>query len=121
MGDRCNVGLKYNEDDPIIWLYSHWGGETYTRTLAKGLDYGRSRWKDEPYLARAIIQTWINAYGSTNDGDPTGVGIAPYICDNEHTLFVVDLSTQTVHLLGREEGSDTKCSFGYEKYIARFG
>lgn len=90
MGDRGNIVMEY-EDNKRIYFYSHWRGSDLPLILQVSLQK-KVRWNDESYLARIIF----NGLTDGVEQEETGFGIAPYICDNEHDLLIVNPSKQTV-------------------------
>lgn len=61
MGDRINIGFRNGEreDEPIVFLYSHWGGELADRWIKQALKKSASRWDDYGYATRIAISTII--------------------------------------------------------------
>lgn len=92
MGDRGNIILKFEEGGKI-YLYTHWSGSNLKKTLKSALIRGKSRWSDEPYLARIIFSEMVK-----NDVlGTTGFGISPYIGDGEDKVINVDIPNQRVN------------------------
>lgn len=93
MGDRGNIVIRFdsNTTPKDIYLYTHWKGRQIGKILAKVLSR-KERWNDPSYLARIIFQTMLN-----RDEGENGFGIAPYLCDNEHPLLIVDTENQQVY------------------------
>lgn len=100
MGDRANIKMVY-EDESVIYFYTHWGGSALPQDLRNALIRGKSRWDNEPYLARIIFSEMIQ----NEVLDEAGYGISTYECDNEHPIIVVNPSEQTV------ETQEVKWSF----------
>ena len=91
MGDRAQVVIK-NEDEPPVYLYTHWNGTELPDTVRKALAR-KQRWTDIEYLARIIFCEMIKG----NEAGETGFGIGTgEHGDNEHDLIVVDTGKQTV-------------------------
>lgn len=55
MGARINFCFKTDDSDTLIYLYSHWGADTWRHDLASALDQARPRWEDDNYCLRIII------------------------------------------------------------------
>ena len=57
MGDRRDVKMTLQTDDPPIYFYTHFGGKDLPETVRSILDKPevRHRWDDPPYLARIIF------------------------------------------------------------------
>jgi hypothetical protein len=96
MGDRANFGVR-QRNGQVMYIYGHWAGEHMFQRLAHALRrvYDNAREHDEPYANRIIISDLI---GLEYDSD-LGWGVAfDYICDNEHSVPIVDLKEGTVTL-----------------------
>ena len=92
MGDRANIVIKDN--DSQVWLYGHWGGDTYITAVHSTLNR-HARWNDAPYLARMLF----DAYTDGTSGQETGFGIDTSMGDNEHPIIVVDVALQSVYFV----------------------
>ena len=49
MGDRFVVGFQDKPESPIVYLYSHWGGEAQDKILAHSLNVAQGRQNDPHY------------------------------------------------------------------------
>jgi hypothetical protein len=99
MGDRANFGFTNNTNKPTIYLYGHWAGEGMMNRLAKAIDVARPRWTDAEYATRIAVSHII---GDTWTQE-TGWGLSvDYLCDNEHSIPIVDWEAQTVTLYSSE-------------------
>jgi hypothetical protein len=107
MGDRANVVIRDGHGE--VWFYLHWSGHSVARLVQRALRR-RERWNDAPYLARIVFCSLLD--GDT-DGT-TGLGISSGMCDNEHLITVVDVSSQQVVL--RTEGGDNKRSWSFDAF-----
>lgn len=114
MGDRANLCIKSN--DGAVFLYTHWRGSELRDVLATGLERGRSRWGDTPYLARIIFCELVK---NSVDGE-TGYGISPGICDNQvgRRILVVDDRTGIVGLARPSDPTIPFESVTYEEFLA---
>lgn len=100
MADRANIMLVMpksygpKQENGGIYLYTHWSGYTFPEKLRLALDFGRSRWNDDQYLARIITS---RVFEDIHD-DTTGGGVGLTIGDNEpgRPVIVVDLINNTV-------------------------
>ncbi len=104
MGDRANiVVIDTNEGEELggVVLYTHWSGTELPTTLKTALVRGRERWNDAPYLTRIIFDEMTGGSKGL-----TGFGISSMICDNEHTILVVDVARQVV--VKAQEGGSTR-------------
>jgi len=121
IGDRANFGFKQT-DGNTIFLYSHWGGEGMMNTLAEALYHAKPRWSDCHYGARMAISHIIG-----NDWkDELGFGISVnQLCDNEHSVPVVDFKTQTVSLYDASwdipfTQTNPKFTMGFDAFVNKF-
>jgi hypothetical protein len=93
VGDRANFGFRQGED--VIFLYGHWAGYEMLKTLADALKASAPRWNDVAYGTRWTISNiigtdWAGEYG-------WGLTVNA-LCDNEHSIPVVDFAKGTVSL-----------------------
>ena len=100
MGDRANV-VVLDEHAPVF-LYTHWGGEDLPTDLANALARGKDRWDDGPYLTRIIFCEMVKG----QEGETTGFGISTVLCDNEHPLLVVRVSSKHVWAVPEKYADD---------------
>lgn len=130
MGDRANFGFRDGQDDPVIYLYGHWAGHRMMERLAEAIAAAQPRWSDAPYATRICISQII---GDDWSGE-TGWGIYPScvhhgLCDNEHSIPVVDWKSQTVSLYtrggwGHEPDPETEkpaCTWSLPLFCKKFG
>ena len=91
MGDRGNICMLMR-DGNRVYFYTHWTGSQLKKILIGALTRGKSRWDDEPYLARIIFSEMIqnNVMGLED------YGISSYKTDNEHPIYYVDIENQEV-------------------------
>lgn len=123
MGDRANIVVQYG-DGQRIFLYSHWSGTEMPEILRQGLLRGKPRWSDESYLARILFCEMVQ--GSVLD--VTGYGIAPYPCDNDYPLLLVDPKKQQVRVTpyhhdkwGKDDAFDWDnpyVTFTFEEFVS---
>lgn len=71
MGARINYLFNEGDEQPAVWLYSHWGETDWQIDIANALMHARPRWEDTSYAIRNIISKLI---GSEWDQE-TGFGI----------------------------------------------
>lgn len=119
MGDRGNLVMRFTE--PVkelgqdekrtdVYFYTHWRGSELPNILQRALAR-RQRWDDEAYLSRIIFNTLTEGY----EKEETGFGIAPYMCDNEHDLLIVDHEDQMV-IRQTEEGKERR-RWTFEEFV----
>lgn len=58
MGNRVVVGFQNRKDEPIIYLYQHWGDETES-ALADAIYMAVARWSDPDYATRIVISRLV--------------------------------------------------------------
>ena len=104
MGDRANVLAKENDDDPGVYLYTHWAGTELPHTLQKALAK-KWRWDDTAYLARIIFDTMTEG----QQGNETGYGISTFACDGNDRILEVNCTHLDVKHNGR--------TWTFEEYI----
>lgn len=92
MGDRGNVLVKENSEDPGIYLYTHWSGTELPDIVQGALSRGKGRWGDTPYLTRIIFSDMVR---EDIDGE-TGYGIGRYEVSGEHSTIILNDGAQTV-------------------------
>lgn len=91
-----------------IYFYKHWDADLLPETIAHALDHGRSRWNDEPYLARVLFSQMISAEVDGITG--FGIDVMP---SGEPIYVTIDLATQSVWLRNNE-----RLTFG--EFVDRF-
>jgi hypothetical protein len=120
MGDRANFGFAQGED--TIYLYGHWAGYEMLKTLADALAVTKPRWNDVHYGTRWTISNiigndWASEYG-------WGLSVNT-LCDNEHSVPVVDFEAGTVSLQDYEwrsgkVGTDAKFVMTIPVFVEKF-
>ena len=93
MGDRIAFGLATDTGD-TIYLYSHWGGNSWIHDLRKALMFADSYVNDTVYGNRIIISNIIGSDWSLNTGYGICVNEVPD-CDYNFIPYV-DLRNGTV-------------------------
>ena len=93
MGDRANLAIISEHDDCVV-LYAHWAGEQLFDHARVAMDhpFARSRWTDVAYLRRIVFQQILDWAGFSE----LSWGISTSICDNEHPILVLDVTSQRV-------------------------
>jgi hypothetical protein len=66
MGARTNFHFKTNED--TLTLYSHWGGDSRKKDLARALKAALPRKGDDSYALRIMISHLIGPYWEQETG-----------------------------------------------------
>jgi hypothetical protein len=102
MGARINFCFKTEENnDTLIYLYSHWGADTWRQDLALALDKARPRWEDKDYCLRIIIDQ-LTKYERDKE---TGYGIGIVQQNEIETMdypVLINVLSQTLNDEGRE-------------------
>lgn len=95
MGDRSNVAIDFGKDESgkpqRVYLYSHWDGKEIALALRDSIKAGR-RLDDPQYFARILFDRMIGKH----QGEETGYGISPFVCDNSYRILVVDCDARCV-------------------------
>jgi hypothetical protein len=91
MGDRGNIVIE-QDNEPVLYFYTHWSGSDLPVIVANALDRGRNRWGDEPYLNRILFCSLV---GEENWDDETGFGIDHAMGDGGTEVYI-DHSALTV-------------------------
>ena len=128
MGDRANFGFRAAKGEPVLYLYGHWAGEHMLAKLANALENALPRIKmgDSAYSTRIAVSSLVgeDAYSET------GWGLTiDSLCDNEHSIPIVDFETGTVSLHERPEwnvvgtkpdSTPVKFTMPIEAFITKF-
>lgn len=139
MGDRGNIAIIQHPtsdltEREVVFFYGHWAGYRLNQTVAAGLERGRDRWGDEPYLGRILFTEMIKG-GYTDPAealtDNLSFGISTYLTDNEYPILVIDDRQGKVFTVKEEVAGDRKRLLEYidnpangvpfEEFIASHG
>jgi hypothetical protein len=88
MGDRMVVGFQAKSADPIIYIYSQWGGEAQKEILVNALQKSESRWTDFDYATRICISQIVG--DSWNDTLGFGISVNNFCSPDYDTIQVVE-------------------------------
>lgn len=94
MGDRFVVGFQDKPENPILYLYSHWGGEAQEKILAEALDKAQGRWGDSDYGTRIVVSQIIG--DSWKDSLGFGLSVNHFAMPDYDTIQVVEWHSQSV-------------------------
>lgn len=113
MGDRANIIVRQNkwEENPPVYLYTHWCGYDLWKTLQTALAK-RWRWDDQAYLTRIIFNEMQG-----DDRGETGYGISTDRPDNSYPYLVVDTKEQKVFVTADSDIEFEEKSFTFEEYL----
>tara|TARA_R110000751_G_scaffold64690_1_gene132773 strand:- start:583 stop:987 length:405 start_codon:yes stop_codon:yes gene_type:complete len=130
MGERAQVRIEQTnepawdgENNPDVYLYTHWGGQTILEDVAAGLVQGRTRWGDCEYLTRIILDSLIGDHRA----DPTtgfGIGTCKHLdIDKLVTIFPAEQQVQLEILLWSDpkEDEDLFKTWNFEEFIGIYG
>jgi hypothetical protein len=94
MGARTNFHFKTNED--TLTLYSHWGGDSRKKDLARAMYAALPRKGDKPYALRIMVSQLIG----TSWDEETGYGLflnEPAGAEESYGYLEINLDTWTVN------------------------
>ena len=94
MGARTNFHFKTNED--TLTLYSHWGGDSRKKDLARAMYAALPRKGDKPYALRIMVSQLIG----TSWDEETGYGLFlndPAGAEESYGYLEINLDTWTVN------------------------
>ena len=94
MGDRMVIGFQTEPSEPIVYLYSHWGGEARNEILVNALSKARNRWEDSGYGTRIVMSHIIGNDWSGELG--YGIYVNDYPEPDYPDIYVVEWSNQVV-------------------------
>jgi hypothetical protein len=105
MGDRANVAILTEVDEPPVIFYTHWRGHELPGALESAIEKARPRWHDWPYASRIILHDLL--YALADPDQETGAGISVgSICDNEYAVLVVDVPQQLVWAIHNKDARE---------------
>ena len=82
------VGFQAKSADPIIYIYSQWGGESQKEILVNALQKSESRWTDSDYATRICISQIVG--DSWNDTLGHGISVNTFCSPDYDTIQVVE-------------------------------
>jgi hypothetical protein len=108
MGDRAMAEIKTT--DGSLYVYTHWGGECLPDMARCAIQKAKSRWDDESYATRIIVDQLIKE----NRDEETGAGLmlkpnAEDEYNNNHPSVIINLVHKVLVVL-REDGYEKKFS-----------
>ena len=117
MGDRANVVIYQDEENPPLVLYTHWGGSELAEDVARAIQR-REQWNDPSYFAR-ILFCEICPDGATQGRTGFGISVGS-LPDNEHLLIVIDVNQTTVSLVNPPEHSSVLPSYSKVNWLEQW-
>lgn len=120
MGDRFVVGFQ-NDDiaiDPIVFLYSHWGGTYQHYTVADAVGKARNRWGDGTYATRIALSNIIGSGWSSE----TGWGIYAENNYKNHGadypyILIVEWMSRRIRIASNDDHTVTLGTVGFDEFI----
>jgi hypothetical protein len=113
MGDRANILVKRNEDDPGVYLYTHWEALIMPRNLQDALKR-HERWSDAAYLTRIIFDKLTEG----QHDEPTGFGISTgQMGGDGERLLTVNCEDQIVTASGADWAINTRGNWSFDEYL----
>lgn len=118
MGDRAVFGFRQYNDQPLVFLYSHWGGASQETDLTAALSFAALRWNDGSYGTRMMLTHLTRDAG---DGD-TGYGIyagtetTPHAGDYRY-IYIVDFTTQKVQMVDHGDITNVYGEATFEEFV----
>ena len=111
MGSRTNFHFKTNED--TLTLYSHWGGDSRKKDLARAMYAALPRKGDKPYALRIMVSQLIG----TSWDEETGYGLflnEPAGAEESYGYLEINLDTLASHMALQ----DGKCKSVHHNFVA---
>lgn len=112
MGSRSNLAVDFGNDEAgkpqRVYLYSHWDGEDIAVHLRDAAKEGR-RLDDPQYFARILFDKMVGK----RQGEETGYGISPVVCDNSYRILVADCDSGVIFA-----EDDPTCRWTFAEFAA---
>ena len=108
MGDRAIAEIKM--EDGSLYVYTHWGGSALPDAAKKAIMFAKSRWSDEPYAVRIIVDQLTK--DSRDELTGSGLMLKPIAEDeynHNHPSVIIDLVHKVLIVL-RDDGYEKKFS-----------
>jgi len=115
VGDRFVVGFQENSDDPIVYLYSHWGGEAQEKILADALLQASGRWGDPAYGTRIVMSQIIGDDWKGSLG--FGVSVNNFAYPDYPTIQVVEWHNKSVSIRDTDNPSIEVASTPLDDFV----
>lgn len=108
MGDRAMAEIK--TDGGSLYVYTHWGGCDLPNEAKAAIQAARSRWGDNPYAARIIVDQLTK--GGRDQETGYGLMVEPSAEDeynNDKPSVIIDLLAEELTIL--RNGKTSSCKF----------
>lgn len=97
MGARTTWAVKTQKGDAVIWLYSHWGGDSKFEDTQRALGHARPRWDDRTYGARIFTSQIIGDAWNSETGFGITTGTLDHVpFEESYELVFVDFTQQII-------------------------
>lgn len=98
MGDRAMAEIK--TEDGSLYVYTHWGGRDFPDDVKRAILQARSRWDDDPYAVRIIVDQLIKE----GRDQETGFGLMLKPCaedeyNHNEPSVIIDLTTKKLSII----------------------
>ena len=117
MGDRIAFGFRADKDEPVIWLYSHWGGASRYSDLANALSSAMPRWEDASYSTRIAMSTIIGDDWNKETGYGVSVGKRCGIELDYDEAPIVNWYNKTVTIESERDGT-VHVDYGFHAFMS---
>jgi hypothetical protein len=117
MGDRrmpAHTVVEIKTSNGSLYVYSHWGGSELPGDAVEAILAARSRWDDEPYATRIIVDQLTK--GSRDKATDHGLTLRPNAEDGynlwgpiNNPSIIIDLESRTLQVVG--DGAEHSGSF----------
>ena len=98
MGERSNVYITVDEDQPPLVIYSHWGGGTLAPEVHSAILKAEERWGDPSYCCRIIVQNFLNRIADPESSTGAGLSFRPDDQDSYYNPIHVSIPKQEVRI-----------------------
>jgi hypothetical protein len=116
MGDRYVVGFRNQKSDPVIWLYSHWGGSDRVSAIGEALEAARPRWSDPSYATRIMMSHIIGDQWSGELGFGISVG-DDMTWPDYSDVHIVNWETKSIEVFDIN-GGNVFSDIGFEVFLS---
>lgn len=97
MGARTTWAVKTQEGDAVVWLYSHWGGESKFEDTQEALLKAEPRWSDSTYGARIFISQIVGDSWNSETGFGITTGTLEHVpFEESYDLVFVDFTRKRI-------------------------
>ena len=119
MGDRAVFGFRHysEQDDPLVFLYSHWGGATMETDLGEALVAATERWHDPVYGTRIMVSHLTrDAEGEYGYGLYAGTTKTRHGGDYGY-IYIVDFPSRKVQAVRQEDITSIISEVDFDEFV----